>query len=141
MIYDTFLVLPLIMAAVALAMGVQVLLLGSETLESQGMNPALVQLVAVVTVVSFYSMFWRKRGQTLGMQAWRVKLQTLDGEPVALSRCLLRCAGATVSLLAAGAGYWWCLFDRNGRYWHDYWSNSELVLLPKQVTDAKDRAS
>ena len=132
MMYDTFLVLPLIMAAVAIAMGLQAAVVGSQSIENEGLNPQLVQLVALVTVMGFYTIFWRQRGQTLGMQAWRVQLQSEDGGRLSVPRCLLRCLGAIISLLCFGAGYWWCLIDKNNRYWHDYLSRSELILLPKK---------
>ena len=74
------------------------------------------------------------KGQTLGMQAWRIRLRSIDEAQttISLRQALLRCAGALVSLLPLGAGYWWCLVDRHGRYWHDYLSGTELELLPKE---------
>ena len=39
-----------------------------------------------------------------------------------------------------GLGYLWCLVDRRNRYWHDYLSGTELILLPKQEKN-KDKSS
>ena len=88
--------------------------------------------VAAATVVAFYCWFWINNGQTLGMQAWRIKLVTFSGDAPDLRACLLRSLGALLSAACLGLGYLWCLFDRHGRYWHDYLSGTELILLPKR---------
>jgi uncharacterized RDD family membrane protein YckC len=133
-LYDILLVLPLIMVAVALATGLQLAIgkaPGGEDFQNT-LHPQIVQLLALLITAAFFSCFWLLKGQTLGMQAWRIRLCSFDGSPVTLKQCLLRCAGALVSLLPAGAGYLWCLVDPRGRYWHDYWSKTELELLPKR---------
>jgi uncharacterized RDD family membrane protein YckC len=126
MLYDTLLVLPLIMVCVALAMA---LLSGGE---ATPLHPQLVQVIALLGTIAFFSAFWVKSGQTLGMQAWRIKLISSDsGQPPRLSQALRRCLAALLSAACLGAGYWWCLVDRRRRYWHDYLSGTELVLLEK----------
>jgi len=140
LLYDTFLVLPLVMFSVAVAMGVKILLTGAGSggrVDSVTLHPQLVQLLALLTLAVFYGWFWRLKGQTLGMQAWRIRLHSLDGNPITLKQALARGAGALVSLAALGAGYWWCLFDREGRYWHDRWSGTRLVLLPKKGSEGE----
>jgi uncharacterized RDD family membrane protein YckC len=70
MVYDTLLVLPLIMASVALFLGGRTLLIGSPGEgEVVQLNAYLVRLVALLTVFGFFCWFWIKNGQTLGMQA------------------------------------------------------------------------
>ena len=134
MVYDTLLVLPIVMAVVALATGLQVAVLGgsSEADFSSTLPSWLVQLLAVVTVACFYTFFWCRSGQSLGMQAWRIKLRDVQGRTITQRRALLRCAGAFISFAALGLGYLWCLVDRDGRYWHDHWSGTCLELLPKK---------
>jgi uncharacterized RDD family membrane protein YckC len=133
LLYDTCLVLPIIMACVALSMGLRILILGDGSTElGEGtLNPHMVQFIAFLSVTGFFSWFWLRSGQTLGMQAWRVKLVSYRGETITPIQALLRCTGAAVSALCLGLGYWWCLFDPNRRYWHDYISGTELILLPK----------
>jgi uncharacterized RDD family membrane protein YckC len=133
-LYDILLVLPLIMLAVTLATGLQLAIGGAPGGQDfqDTLDPQIVRLLALLTATTFFSCFWLIKGQTLGMQAWRIRLCSFDGKPVTIKQCLLRCAGALVSLLPAGAGYLWCLIDHNGRYWHDYWSKTEFELLPKR---------
>ena len=133
MLYDTLLVLPLIMICVALVMGVRSLLgLGPADDGTVQLNSNLVQFIAVLTAVLFFGWFWLKNGQTLGMQAWRIKLVGFDGAPPSVRQIIIRCLAATLSAACLGLGYLWCLFDRNGRYWHDYLSRTELVLVPRK---------
>ncbi len=133
MLYDTLLVLPLIMICVALVMGVRSLLgLGPADDGTVQLNANLVQFIAVLTAVLFFGWFWLKNGQTLGMQAWRIKLVGFDGAPPSVRQIIIRCLAATLSAACLGLGYLWCLFDRNGRYWHDYLSRTELVLVPRK---------
>lgn len=133
LIYDTFLVLPIVMASVALCMGVRTLVYGSVAgdINQAALNPHLVQFIAVLVVIGFFTWFWVRGGQTLGMQAWRIKLVSLDSKPVSKRQAVIRCLGAALSALCLGLGYWWCLFDPKRRYWHDYLSGTELILLPK----------
>jgi uncharacterized RDD family membrane protein YckC len=124
-VYDTLLVLPLVMVSVAVFLGIRSLLVGAPEQDTVvQLDPHLVQLVAALTVTAFYSAFWLKSGQTLGMQAWRIKLVSSDGAPLSLRQALLR-----------------CLVDRRGRYWHDYLSGTELVLLPGNKKKADNTSS
>jgi uncharacterized RDD family membrane protein YckC len=128
MLYDGLLVVALVAVvnAIALAATVRLTSGGQEVLP-----PHLVQLLTLVSIVGFFCLFWLKNGQTLGMQAWRIKLVDFQGGPPSIARALLRCGGAFLSTACLGLGYLWCLFDRNHRYWHDYLSGTELILLPK----------
>ncbi len=131
--YDLFLVLPLMMLAVAIVMGVQSLFTGAGAgdLGTPALHPQLVQLIAWLSAAAFFCGFWLKGGQTLGMQAWRIKLVAADGGEVTLRHAALRSIGATLSAAAFGLGYLWCLLDREGRYAHDHLSGTRLLLLPK----------
>ncbi|HKK22770.1 MAG TPA: RDD family protein [Pseudohaliea sp.] len=129
-VYDTFLVLPVIMLAFVIAMALVALVGGGEPV--QPLNPWLAQGLTLLCLIGFFSAFWTKSGQTLGMQAWRVKLVPLPGKRITVARCALRCLGALLSALCLGLGYLWCLVDRHGRYWHDYLSGTALVLVPKR---------
>ena len=138
MVYDTCLVLPLIMASVALFMGARTLLWGPAADDTAAQLDAnMVRLVALVCTTGFFCAFWVKSGQTLGMQAWRIKLVNFSGETPNIRQGVMRCLGAVLSAACLGLGYLWCLVDRNGRYWHDYLSGTELILLPRREKKGK----
>jgi uncharacterized RDD family membrane protein YckC len=128
MFYDLFLVIALVALVNALALGLKVKLAA----EPEPVLSALtVQLLTLTSVWGFFCLFWRKNGQTLGMQAWRIKLVDQDGQVPALSQLLRRCAGASVSLACLGLGYLWRFVDPQALYWHDRLSETQLILLPK----------
>ena len=128
MVYDIFLVVALVGVVNALALGVVAQMTQGN---QQILSPLLVQALTALSVAGFFSIFWIKNGQTLGMQAWRIKLVDFRGNPPTISKALARCLGACLSAACLGLGYLWCLVDRNKRYWHDYISRTELILLPK----------
>lgn len=129
MLYDSLLVIAIIAVVNALALGLAVKLFA---VHDNLLGPHWVQALTLASVCGFYCLFWLKEGQTLGMQAWRIQLVSIDEQPITVRRALLRCLGALLSALPLGLGYWWCLVDRNKRYWHDYFSGTELRLLPKR---------
>nr|WP_297459517.1 RDD family protein [uncultured Halomonas sp.] len=94
--------------------------------------------VLFVVTFTFFAFFWMRGGMTLGMQAWRLRVQNSDGRPLSLMQCLLRFVAAAFSLAVGGLGYWWMLFDSEKRSWSDIASDSRVVVLPK--TERKKRA-
>lgn len=77
----------------------------------------------------FFGWFWTHSGQTLGMQAWRVRLANPDGSAIGWKQCALRFLVAPLALGAGGLGYWWALFDPHRRSWPDIVSHSRVHML------------
>lgn len=75
---------------------------------------------------------WRRGGQTLGMRPWRLKVTATDGSAPSRKQLWKRYAVATVSLLLGGLGFWWAWFDRDRLAWHDRFSATRMVRLPKK---------
>ena len=79
----------------------------------------------------YLALSWTRGGQTLGMRAWRCRLVTAAGGPVGWGRTVARFAAAAVSWALLGLGFWWSLVDREGRTWHDRWTGTRVVLVPR----------
>jgi uncharacterized RDD family membrane protein YckC len=79
----------------------------------------------------FYAWFWTHGGQTLGMRAWRLRVQRFDGSPITLWQALLRFLAAIPAWALLGLGYLWILVDRDRLALHDRFSESVIVHLPK----------
>jgi uncharacterized RDD family membrane protein YckC len=124
MFYDSLLLLSVLLIATALA-----LLVTKGTLHYH--NPFF-RTFLFLTCFSFYAWFWMHGGQTLGMRAWRLQLQRIDGGPITLWQALLRFMTAIPSLAFAGVGLLWMLVDRDKLAWYDRFSESKIVRLPKQ---------
>lgn len=135
MFYDTLLLIALWFVTTGLYLAVIGAVIGADTLHQQAdqghfdRNPFLGSLLFVETFF-FFAYFWRKLGQTLGMQVWRVRIQSDDGRRLRWTQCILRFMGALFSALPAGLGYWWMLWDKEGKTWHDKYSLSRVVLMP-----------
>ena len=95
------------------------------------MSGIIFQLYLLSIVIIFFCYFWHKQGQTLGMQAWKIKLVDNDGNNPSLKQCLLRLAYASVSLSCFGLGYFWYWMNKDRLTWHDKWSNTRVLQLKK----------
>ena len=73
---------------------------------------------------------WHRGGQTLGMRPWRLQVTDASGAPAAVPALLRRFAWGSVSLLLAGAGFWWAWVDRDRLAWHDRHSGTRLRRRP-----------
>ena len=82
----------------------------------------------------FFTGFWTRSGRTLGMQAWRLQIETMDGKRPGPGAATLRFFTAILSLLPFGLGFWWQLWDRDGLAWHDRLSETRLRYYPKSET-------
>jgi uncharacterized RDD family membrane protein YckC len=129
LLYDTLLLIALYMG-LTLAM---LPLTGGEAITPQA-NPLLerlYQLALLAVTAGFFGLAWTRRGQTLGMQSWRLKLLRDDGALPTWRDALLRLAAALLSWLPLGLGFLWILVDPQGRAWHDRLSGTRIVELPK----------
>lgn len=89
------------------------------------------QLTMLTIPYLFFIGFWTRYGRTLGMQSWRLQLETFDGGRPDFKEATLRFFAAIISWLPAGLGFWWQLWDRDGLAWHDRLSGTRLRYYPK----------
>ena len=129
MFYDGLLLLAVLMVATGLFLP----LTGGEAISPRD-NPGLelaYRAVLVLLTVGFFGVFWTRRGQTLGMASWRVRVERDDGALLSWSDTLRRLAAALLSWLPLGLGFLWVLVDPQRRAWHDRLSRTRVVVVPK----------
>ena len=80
----------------------------------------------VFVTMSYFVYCWR-RGQTFGMKAWGLELQTVSGKPPTLGQLSLRFFVAIFSFAAFGCGYFIALISASGKTWHDQISGTYLI--------------
>ena len=138
MFYDFLLSVALMMVVTLIyQQGILRLIHGGDQLkalaESGGLDhdPILGSLL-LVSLFAFFAKFWTHNGQTLGMQVWGVRIQNQDGTAIDLWQALLRFFIAIGSWLLGGLGFLWMLWDKDQRTWHDRYSESVVVQLPKR---------
>jgi uncharacterized RDD family membrane protein YckC len=131
LLYDSLLLLAIFMIATALLLP----LTGGEAIAS-GSHPLLellYRLVLLGLVVLFYGAFWTRRGQTLGMAAWHLRVERVDGALLTWGDTVRRLAAAALSLLPVGLGFLWILLDPQQRAWHDRLSRTRVIVVPKSA--------
>jgi uncharacterized RDD family membrane protein YckC len=95
-------------------------------------NVSLAYRLYLLIICFFYFAYpWKKTGQTLGMLAWRIRLESTTGQACTWQQLAIRFAVSIVSWLVAGLGFWRVLFDPERRAWHDLASSTRLVFVPK----------
>jgi len=77
----------------------------------------------------FFSWFWTHGGQTLGMRAWKIQLERIDGRALGWQDALRRYLAAWLLLLPPGVGFLSGWLDRDRRCWHDRLSATRVVRL------------
>lgn len=108
----------------------------------------------------FFGYFWTTRGQTIGMLAWRLRLQRTDGSLPRWRDALIRLAIVGGLFIPCIAGYWliwghwqdpgarqmamygslapvlvaylWMWVSPQRQTLHDRWSGTRVVVLPKR---------
>jgi uncharacterized RDD family membrane protein YckC len=81
---------------------------------------------------AFFVGFWTRSGRTLGLQSWRLQVETINGDLPGVGAATLRFLAAIISWLPLGLGFWWQLVDRESLTWHDRLSGTRLRYYPKE---------
>jgi len=129
LLYDGLLLLAVLMVATALFLP----LTGGEAVDPRR-DPLLelvYRAVLLLLITGFFGLSWTRRGQTLGMASWRLRLEREDGTLPGWGDVLRRLGWALVSLLPLGLGFLWIAFDPQRRAWHDRLSGTRVVVVPK----------
>ena len=138
MFYDFLLCTALLIVTSGIYKMIQMWIIGEEkmrTLTEAGAldGDPLLSTVLLFVLFGFFAKFWTHNGQTLGMQVWGLRIQNADGSAITLWQALLRFVVAIGSWLFCGLGFLWVLWDKDKRSWHDIYSESRVVQLPKNI--------
>ncbi len=130
MVYDALLVIAVLMVVTALFLPFT----GGEAITpaQSGAIEYFYRLVMLLVVVGFFALFWTRQGQTLGMAAWRLRIERQDGQRLTWGDAFKRLGAACLSWLPAGAGFLWILIDAEHLAWHDRMSGTRLVVEPRK---------
>lgn len=124
-VYDGLLLFAVLFLAAALVL----LINRGEPVQS---GNVVFQIYLVGVAFLFYGWFWTHGGQTLGMRAWHIKIQSVDGHPISWRQALVRFLVSAFSWACVGVGFLWIVFDPQHRAWHDLLSRSVVVKVPKR---------
>ena len=160
-VYDGMLILALLFLVGTVLTVVGTLLTmqtGTESAQAQSLPTWYQNFIMtpsfILTLVGFYGLFWRRSGQTLGMQTWRLKTVNNSGHLLTwgqafrriFSACLMPLLCGLIGSLIGGSravlllsavfglmfNYIFCLFNRRGIAVQDMLSNTITLKMPKQ---------
>jgi uncharacterized RDD family membrane protein YckC len=136
MFYDSLLCIALLMVTTFIYKLILMAIMGEAKLRALSESGSLdgdplLSTILLFVLFGFFAKFWTHSGQTLGMQVWGIRVQNADGTGISLWQALLRFVVSIGSWLCGGLGFIWMLFDKQKRSWHDMYSGSQLVRLPK----------
>ncbi|MCY1436339.1 RDD family protein [compost metagenome] len=138
MFYDFLLCTALLMVTTLIYKLVMMAFIGEARLRELSESGALdgdplLSTLLLFVLFGFFAKFWTHAGQTLGMQVWGIRVQNADGSAISLWQALLRFIVSIASWLCVGLGFFWVLIDKKKRSWHDIYSDSQLVRIPKKT--------
>ena len=82
----------------------------------------------------FFSWFWRHGGQTLGMQAWRIKVISETSQHITYKQCAIR---YVIGTLLFGITLVLALFRPSKQGLHDTWSGTKIIFKNKELNKEK----
>ncbi len=99
----------------------------------EAIPPGSLPYLAWLTAASFLYLggSWTHGGQTLGMRAWRIRLVSLESRAVSWPTALIRFTVAVPTVLLAGLGLWWALWEPRRRTLYDLAAGTLVVRTPR----------
>jgi uncharacterized RDD family membrane protein YckC len=131
MVYDGLLILALLFLSTLPFIALR----GGEPVQP-GEN-LLYRVILAVVIYGFFTGFWTRSGRTLGMQSWRLQLETFQGGRPTMGAATIRFFAAILSWAPAGLGFLWQLWDKDQLTWHDRISKTRIVYYPKEENAKK----
>lgn len=100
----------------------------------------LTQILPTVLVKPIWqAMFWLlpgiyltwcwRRGQTLAMRTWSLRIEALDGRALTRQQAWLRYVYACLLVLPLGLGWWAAWLRRDRQFLHDHLAGTRLVRV------------
>ena len=123
MLYESMLLIAIAAAAILLFL----LLFGDAT---HAPKRYFLQIYLWSVFGVYFIWCWRKSGQTLAMQTWRIKLVSRTGQPLSTAQA---CKRYVLASLFFGAGFLWAFFDREGLFLHDRLTGGKLIVVDKKT--------
>ena len=123
LVYDSLLI-----GAIVLVLSLLLVFVNGGYPESSSVLSFIQLFILVFTGPIFYSYFWiANKGQTTGMQAWKIKLVSMDETELNIKQTMLRCLISTTSFACFGLGYFWILYDKNNLSWSDILTKTKVI--------------
>jgi len=120
MVYES-----LLLAGVAFFAGL--LFLGATGGSAGGWLRQAFQIYLFLVIGLYFASSWRRRGQTLAMKTWKLRLVGANGHSITLRQAIMRYICAWPCLALGGIGVLYAPFDRDRQFLHDRLAGTRIV--------------
>jgi uncharacterized RDD family membrane protein YckC len=88
-------------------------------------------VLITLLVIGYYTFFWTLVGFTPGKAILGLKVVRRNGAKLSFGRSLVRFFSYWISAIPLFLGFFWVLWDRNHRAWHDKIAGTQVLYIPK----------
>jgi hypothetical protein len=88
----------------------------------------------LVALAGYGALMWKLKGTTVGGIIFNLRVVRVDARDIEWETAIVRALGCFLSLIPAGLGFFWMLFDNNRQTWHDKIAGTIVVRVPKSQT-------
>jgi uncharacterized RDD family membrane protein YckC len=120
MVYES-----LLLAGVVFFAGL--LFLGAASGRTDGLPRPVFQIYLFLVIGLYFAGSWRRRGQTLAMKTWKLRLVGANGRNITLRQAILRYVYAWPCVALCGVGILYAPFDRDRQFLHDRLAGTRIV--------------
>ncbi|MGB8694126.1 MAG: RDD family protein [Steroidobacteraceae bacterium] len=85
----------------------------------------------LVLLAGYAALMWKLKGSTIGGFICRLQVVRLDGRAIDWPTAVARALGCFLSLVVAGLGFLWIVFDADRQSWHDKIAGTVVVRVPR----------
>ena len=85
----------------------------------------------LMLLAGYAALMWKLKGSTIGGFICRLQVVRLDGRTIDWPTAVARALGCFLSLVVAGLGFLWIVFDADRQSWHDKIAGTVVVRVPK----------
>jgi uncharacterized RDD family membrane protein YckC len=85
----------------------------------------------LLLLAGYGALMWKLKGSTIGGFICRLQVVRLDGRTIDWPTAVARALGCFLSLVIAGLGFLWIVFDADRQSWHDKIAGTVVVRVPR----------
>jgi uncharacterized RDD family membrane protein YckC len=85
----------------------------------------------IVGLAAYGAVMWKLKGTTIGGIVCGLKIVRRDGSELNWDTAIVRALGCFLSMVVAGLGFLWIVFDEDRQAWHDKIAGTLVVRAPR----------
>ncbi len=113
-----------VVAIIFVSTGVFIIIAGDA---GHGIKRLLLQIFLWLVVGAYFVRCWLRSGQTLAMQAWKLRLLNEHSQLLTRQQAIARYLLASLSIAFFGLGFLWAIVDKDKRFLHDRFLRCKII--------------